>query len=82
MADLFVPPTGIPANAVTLGLVDAQVWSELPEHSRALVEGESATESSRESLIQRLGRLHHECCLALVDFSRVRDEIPEGLSGG
>ena len=82
MADLFVPPTGIPANAVTLGLVDAQVWSELPEHSRALVEGVSATESSRESLIQRLGRLHHECCLALVDFSRVRDEIPEGLSGG
>ena len=57
MADLFVPPTGIPANAVTLGLVDAQVWLELPEHSRASVEGESATESSRESLIQRLGRL-------------------------
>ena len=82
MADLFVPPTGTPANAVTLSLVDAQVWSELPENLRALVEGESATTSSRESLVQRLGRLHHECCLALVDFSTVRDEIPEGLSGG
>ncbi len=82
MADLFVPPTGTPANAVTMSLVDAQVWSELPENLRALVEGESATTSSRESLVQRLGRLHHECCLALVDFSTVRDEIPEGLSGG
>ena len=82
MPDLFVPPTGTPANAVTLSLVDAQVWSELPKANQALVEGESATESSRESLIQRLGRLHHECCLALVDFSTIRDEIPEGLSGG
>ena len=82
MADLFVPPTGTPANAVTLSLVDAQVWSELPKASQTLVEGKSATDSSRESLIQRIGRLHHECCLALVDFSTVRDEIPEGLSGG
>lgn len=82
MPDLFVPPTGAPANAATLSLVDAQVWSELPKADQALVEGESATESSRESLIQRLGRLHHECCLALVDFSTIRDEIPEGLSGG
>ena len=82
MVDFFVPPSGIPANPITLNLVDALVWATMPDDERQLVEGTSSTESSRESLVQRLGKLHHECRQSLIDFSSIRDQVPEGLSGG
>ena len=52
MVDFFVPPSGIPANTITLNLVDALVWATMPDDERQLVEGTSSTESSRKSLVQ------------------------------
>ena len=82
MIDQFVRPTGLPASAVGLELIDRQVWMEFDPSEREIIEGPKPTETGRDSLIRRLGQLHADACEARVDFASILEMVPEGVAGG